>query len=86
VLQRHELQLFAAQDRERTALASTQAARQAIAKAEAKEREFQAKRSIAGRAPRGFGWIGTNAPTPPVASPDFWNVTPTPRLREAMVH
>jgi hypothetical protein len=43
VLQRHELQLFAAQDRERTALASTQASRQAVAKAEAKEREFQAK-------------------------------------------
>jgi hypothetical protein len=43
VLQRHELQLFAAQDRERAALASTQASRQAVAKAEAKEREFQTK-------------------------------------------
>jgi len=43
VLQRHELQLFAAQDRERAALASTQVSRQAVAKAEAKEREYQAK-------------------------------------------
>jgi hypothetical protein len=43
VLQRHELQLFAAQDRERAALASTQASRQAVAKSDAKEREFQTK-------------------------------------------
>jgi hypothetical protein len=43
VLQRHEVQLFAAQDRERAALASTQASRQVVAKAEAKEREFQTK-------------------------------------------
>ena len=39
----NELQLFAAQDRERAALASTQVSRQAVAKAEAKEREYQAK-------------------------------------------
>jgi hypothetical protein len=40
---RHEQQLHDAQAKERKALASAQASRQAIAKADAKEREYQAR-------------------------------------------
>ena len=58
VLQRHELQLFAAQDRERAALASAQASRQAVAKAEAEGAGVSDQdRSIAGRASRDFGGL-----------------------------